>query len=350
MASNDLRKLNRRRRARLAALHACLGTAAVALLFGVAYAGVCLAHGLPAIDASALRAVFAPAASAPFSAAPAQPAESARPAESAPSVESAQPTEPTPSAEPAPASPAAAARAWNVAQPLAAREGATDTDARILALPANGRVSDDYFRDALFIGDSVTQGFGWYPQYKDWMRVCAYKGINPNSILQNYIGRDSMGAEKAMWDEINAQEGVANIYILLGANALLQQSEEAFLKYYGDLLDRLRQRFPGVPIYVQSLTPTTQQYGLAKPALARDHLLEVNNAVAKMAVDKGLYYINLWEALADENGYLRADLSGDGLHLHDGSKYRPWLDYLAAHTVYSAHNAAFALAEEGVYS
>ena len=36
-----------------------------------------------------------------------------------------------------------------------------------------------------FIGDSVTQGFAWYPEYRDWMRVCAYKGVNPQSILQN---------------------------------------------------------------------------------------------------------------------------------------------------------------------
>lgn len=54
--------------------------------------------------------------------------------------------------------------------------------------------------------------------------------------------------------------------------------------------------------------------------------------------------------MADENGYLRADLAGsDGLHLLDGSKYRPWLDYLAAHTIYSAHNAQFALADGGAY-
>ena len=74
------------------------------------------------------------------------------------------------------------------------------------------------------------------------------------------------------------------------------------------------------------------------------------NAIAKLAVSKGLYYVDLWEVMADENGYLRADLAGsDGLHLLDGSKYRPWLDYLAAHTIYSAHNAQFALADGGAY-
>lgn len=109
-------------------------------------------------------------------------------------------------------------------------------------------------------------------------------------------------------------------------------------------------RFPDTPIYVQSITPTTQEYGEKKPQLEREHLKLINNAIAKLAVSKGLYYVDLWEVMADENGYLRADLAGsDGLHLLDGSKYRPWLDYLAAHTIYSAHNAQFALADGGAY-
>ena len=245
----------------------------------------------------------------------------------------------------------AGAVAWNTGERIGGpRTGVTDADARILAAPANGRVSDDYFRDALFIGDSVTQGFGAYDPYKDWMRVCAYKGVNPQMILENYVGKRPDETEIEMWDDINIQQDVANIYILFGANALLQQSDEAFLKYYSDLLDKVSARFPTVPIYVQSLTPTTQERGQRQPNLARDHLKEVNNAVAQMAVSKGMIYIDLWEALADENGYLRADLSGDGLHLRDGSKYRVWLDYLATHTVYSAHNAPFALTAEGPYT
>ena len=226
----------------------------------------------------------------------------------------------------------------------------TQPSASLVALPEAGRVDMSYFDDALFIGDSVTQGFAWYPEYRDWMRVCAYKGVNPQSILQNYVGQRADGTKIEMWDEINVQQDVANIYILLGANALLQQTDEGFLKFYGELLDKLRVRFPDTPIYVQSITPTTQEYGEKKPQLEREHLKLINNAIAKLAVSKGLYYVDLWEVMADENGYLRADLAGsDGLHLLDGSKYRPWLDYLAAHTIYSAHNAQFALADGGAY-
>lgn len=125
---------------------------------------------------------------------------------------------------------AVSVQAWNTETPVERTLDAdvTASDARLLAVPENGRVSDDYFRDALFIGDSVTQGFAWYPEYRDWMRVCAYKGVNPQSILQNYVGQRADGTKIEMWDEINVQQDVANIYILLGANALLQQTDEGF--------------------------------------------------------------------------------------------------------------------------
>ena len=313
MAESTFKLYSKRRRSRALLAQAGLGVLIVALLFGISYAAVRIIYGQPLLRARA----------AVSAASPAQPGEVPAPG---PALES-QPHAPSVTA-------AVSVQAWNTETPVERTLDAdvTASDARLLAVPENGRVSDDYFRDALFIGDSVTQGFAWYPEYRDWMRVCAYKGVNPQSILQNYVGQRADGIKIEMWDEINVQQDVANIYILLGANALLQQTDEGFLKFYGELLDKLRVRFPDTPIYVQSITPTTQEYGEKKPQLEREHLKLINNAIAKLAVSKGLYYVDLWEVMADENGYLRADLAGsDGLHLLDGSKYRPWLDYLAAH-------------------
>ncbi len=339
MTQRTERQFQKRRRGRAHAAQAALSVLLAALVVGIGYAAQCIVRGQAVLPtqgrgAQALLA-FAPSAED----APAQ--EPVVTGDAAPEQTALSGAAQTPPA-------AAQTLAWNTAAPLA-ESAPTVRDTRLLAVPENGRVSDDYFRDALFIGDSVTQGFGWYADYKDWMRVCAYKGIGPQNVLQNMVGQRPDGTPVAMWDDINIQQDVANIYILFGANALLAQSDEAFLKYYGDLLDQLRARFPAVPIYVQSITPTTQEYGQKRPALARDHLRAVNEAVAQLAIGKNMYYVDLWEALADADGYLRADLSGDGLHLHDAGKYRPWLDYLATHTVYSAHNAQFAQAEGGVY-
>ena len=346
MTKRTNRQFQKKRRVRTLAVHAGLGVTMAALAAGVGYASLRIVQGQPLLPALPSLRGFPP-----FSQ-PAQPSSlSGVEARLDGGFSAAAGGEAALAAlAPLPAEAQTLSAVWNTAAPLA-QASPTVGDTRLLAVPENGRVSDDYFRDALFIGDSVTQGFGWYADYKDWMRVCAYKGVNPQQILQNLVGRRADGVTQIeMWDDINVQQDVENIYILLGANALLQQSDEAFLKYYGDLLDKLRERFPETPIYVQSLTPTTQEYGQKKPALARDHLRAVNEAVARRTLSRGRYYVDLWEALADGDGYLRADLSGDGLHLLDGSKYRVWLDYLATHTVYSAHNAQFAQPDGGAYS
>lgn len=343
MAHRTYRQHQKKQRGRVLAVQAVLGVLIAALTAGVGYASLCIVNGQTALpglpQALAAWLLLSQPDDALEASAPAAREDPAPPAQAALSAEAQ-----TVLAEAQPLS-----GAWNTAAQLADPTPPV-SDPRLLAVPENGRLSDDYFRDALFIGDSVTQGFGVYPQYQDWMRVCAYKGIGPQNVLQNMVGQRPDGSQIEMWDDIKTQQNVANIYILFGANALLAQSDEAFLKYYGDLLDRLNEQFPGVPVYVQSLTPTTQAYGQKRPALARDHLISINEAVAQLAVSKGMYYVDLWEVLADEEGYLRADLSGDGLHLYDGSKYRPWLDYLATHTVYSAHNAQFAAEDGGVYS
>lgn len=356
MTHHTYRQHQKKQRGRVLAVQAALGISIAALTAGIGYASLCIVRGqavLPGLpQALAAWRPFSQSAAASEAAAPGASEGFAAAASDAfaPGAASALQTQ-TGAARfaGAPAVGQTLSAVWNTPVPLA-QSGPPVGDTRLLAVPENGRLSDDYFRDALFIGDSVTQGFGVYPEYKEWMRVCAYKGVGPQGILQNMVGQRPDNTPIEMWDDIKIQQNVANIYVLFGANALLSQSDEAFLKYYGDLLDRLRSQFPDVPIYVQSLTPTTQAYGQKRPALARDHLRTVNEAVAQLAVSRGMYYIDLWEALADGDGYLREDLSGDGLHLHDGSKYRPWLDYLATHTVYSAHNAQFALTEGGAYS
>ncbi len=242
------------------------------------------------------------------------------------------------------------AQSWNTAAPLPQEtpDGPLAEDARLLAVPANGRLSNEYFRTALFIGDSLSQGFALYEPTREVATVCAYKSTSPNQVLQNYQGTRWDGTPIEMWDEINIQTP-GNIYLLFGANALLQQSDEAFLKYYGDLMDKLRERFPGVPIYIQSITPTTAAQGVKQPPLENGHIRAVNNQIAQMAREKGLYYLNAQEALADAEGNLRADYVGtyDGIHMNP-TGYAAWSDYILTHTIYSAANASFLV--EGPYA
>lgn len=353
LAEKNYRQYHKRRRSRTLLVQACLGVLIVALLFGISYAAVMLLHGMPVLPtaaASAFGALGAPAK--PAGAVPAssgavdsggepQPPESEAPGAAAPENAAAL--------DGMQAGDAFGARSWNVAAPLSVSdEPVTASDSRLLALPVNGRLSTEYFRSVLFIGDSLSQGFALYAPTRDVATVCAYKSTSPHQVLQNYVGQRWDGDKIEMWDEINIQTP-GNIYVLYGTNALLAQSEEAFLKYYGDLLDKLRERFPDVPIYVQSITPTTAAEGARRPALENGHIRAVNNAIAQMAVSKGMYYLDAQEALADSDGNLRADYTGraDGIHMNP-TGYAAWADYILTHTVHSAANEQYVT--EGPYA
>ena len=329
MAESTFKLYSKRRRSRALLAQAGLGVLIVAMLFGISYAAVRIIYGQPLLRARA----------AVSAAPPAQPGEVPAPG---PALES-QPHAPSVTA-------AVSVQAWNTETPVERTLDAdvTASDARLLAVPENGRVSDDYFRDALFIGDSLSQGFALYAPTRDVATVCAYKSTSPNQVLQNFVGQRPDGSRIEMWDDIKVQSP-SNIYVLYGTNALISQSDEAFLKYYSDLLDKLRERFAGVPIYVQSITPTTAEQGVKQPPLENGHIRLINNAIAKLAVSKGLYYLDAQEALADADGNLRGDYVGtyDGIHMNP-TGYAAWADYILTHTVYSDYNKQFVT--EGPYA
>ena len=179
-------------------------------------------------------------------------------------------------------------------------------------------------------------------------QVHAYKSISPKFILDGGTANNYNGVEEVTKDAIAAEQP-DNIYLLLGTNAVLAQEDDAFLHYYGELMDWLRQTFPEVPIYVQSITPVTAEEEAQKPRLANDHLRQLNDQIAKMAVERGFYFVNVQEALTDNDGYLRADYVGtyDGVHMNPAG-YAEWADYLLRHTAYSKYNSQFV--EEGPYS
>ena len=61
-------------------------------------------------------------------------------------------------------------------------------------------------------------------------------------------------------------------------------------------------------------------------------ILAYNEAIMELAQEKDCPYLNVAEAVTDENGCLRADWTFDGVHLNTAG-CRAWLDYLRTHTV-----------------
>ena len=212
--------------------------------------------------------------------------------------------------------------------------GTTAMDFRMAAVPASDAVDRSWFSQVSFLGDSLTQGMQLYEKGLKNAMFCAYKGIGPNTVVNNTACKKADGTKEVPLDALVAQQPKA-VYILLGTNALNKNSDyTGFLTYYRLMIDMIQQKLPNTPIYVQSITPVRPELCQKQnyEGLNKERLCKINDELAAIALEKDCYFLNLWEVLADENGDLKAEYAqADGYHIKpDG--YSAWVDYLRTHT------------------
>lgn len=208
-------------------------------------------------------------------------------------------------------------------------------DKRMYALPENGRVSREYFNTVVFVGDSITQGLHIYGGLNN-ASFCDYKGVSPKQIYDGSLQQPLRGEKEVPLDAIVAAQP-DNVYVLLGTNAMVGMSNEALLTYYEEMLKAMRERLdPAVCIYVQSITPVLE--GVDNRFHMED-FIALNNALAQMAFENGMFFLDLHEALAGDDGWLRSDYgASDGYHMKPAG-YAAWVEYLVTHTAYNTRHA-----------
>lgn len=210
-----------------------------------------------------------------------------------------------------------------------------------IALPPCGRVASSYFSTALFLGDSVTEGLGLYENpVKGVATVRGYRGAEPGDVVNRVAMTDYNTGEQSVPLDVVSSMQPASVYLMFGANALAARDgeavEDSFIAYYGQAIDLIRQAAPAAKIYLQSMTPVAADYA-ESVGIYKERLLRVNEKLAALALEKDVYFVDVWSALADENGDLAAEYSSDGLHMV-AAGYKAWVDYLASHVAYSASN------------
>ena len=231
---------------------------------------------------------------------------------------------------------------WNtvsyaVARPLTvqalAGSTATALDFRMAAVPQSTAVEKSWFNDVSFVGDSLTQGMQIYSSGLPEASFCAYRGANPSVVVNGTTCKRSDGGTEVPMEVLTARQPPV-LYILLGTNVLNRDGDySSFLTYYRLMLDMISQALPNTQIYVQSITPVRPEVRSSHPGLYKERLCESNNELAAIALEKNCAFLNLWEALADDNGDLKAEYAQpDGIHIKPEG-YPAWVEYLATHTV-----------------
>lgn len=215
----------------------------------------------------------------------------------------------------------------------------TAMDFRLASMPETQTAPVDlsYFDTAVFLGDSLTQGMQIYDTGLPNAHYCAYRGVGPNAVVNGTTCTRVDGVQEIPLDAL-VSYAPKSVYILLGTNVLTQDTDHTnFLNYYSLMLDRIRQLLPDADIYVQSITPVRPEVrtDARHAGMYAERFIRVNNDLAALAVEKGCFFLDLWEVLADENGDLKAEYAQpDGYHLRPEG-YTAWVDYLRTHVAHT---------------
>jgi lysophospholipase L1-like esterase len=160
----------------------------------------------------------------------------------------------------------------------------------------------------VFLGDSISEGGLWNEWFPDVPIL--NRGI-AGETTDDVLGRLDTAVARPL-----------AVFLLIGTNDIQAGRSAAFIvANLTAILDGIEQRAPGTPVFVQGIMPTA--------AGDRDQVVGLNRQiVASLAGSPDhIRYLDLWPALATEDGSLNPDFTIDNLHLN-GDGYKAWVDVL----------------------
>jgi len=189
----------------------------------------------------------------------------------------------------------------------------------------NEPVDSSYYKDACFIGDSRSEGFMMYAGPAE-ASYYVYKGLTVSGFFSTEFVKD--GDRKITAAEALKNKQFGKVYIMLGINELGWSYSSVFYEKYCDIIDYIREVQPDAKIFVQSIFPVSAKKSAKDAYVNNTRIQEYNHLIKKMCVEKSVVYLDVGQALQDENGNLPEEAAFDGVHLNKPycEKWRVFLD------------------------
>lgn len=209
-----------------------------------------------------------------------------------------------------------------------------DTDVALgedgLPLVSYIQVEDDYFDDAVFIGDSRTRSLQLYAGLEN-TTFLADTGLTIYTVLDKTLMPSTSNSKTTVTDYLT-QHQFRKIYLMLGINELGTGTAESFCRSYSEVLDQLRELQPDAIIYLQAILHISESKDKEHTYINNAAIIERNEALKSLADNEHIFWLDSNPAVCDENGYLLDSYTFDGVHLQ--AKYVYLLtDYLKQHAV-----------------
>ena len=154
--------------------------------------------------------------------------------------------------------------------------------------------------------------------------------------LYSGLAMDYYGTTGATVFNNNAEDlmehSYGKVYLEFGINEL-SYNTAPIMEAYGEIVDRIRSAMPEAEIYVMSLTPVTQKRN-AGGTFTQEAIRNFNAALRELCTRKRCWYVDVFTALLDGDGWLPEEYAGwDGSPHLSSPGYRAWADVLRKYYV-----------------
>ena len=187
-----------------------------------------------------------------------------------------------------------------------------------------------YFNDAAFLGDSRTLGISDYAGLEEADFYCD-SGMMIFKLLEDGVTYQRTG-NKVNLPEVMQEKQYGKIYIMLGMNELGYGNTELYLEKYSEVLQRIREWQPEAIIYIMANLHVSREKNNLESEFNNININDKNAASASLANGTDVFYLDVNPLFTDEEGFLNAELTFDGVHLY-AKHYDVWRDFLLEHAV-----------------
>ena len=185
-----------------------------------------------------------------------------------------------------------------------------------------------YFDDALFIGDSRTVGLCEYGTLKN-ADYFASTGMSVYKLWNEKLSVEDVG--KVSLHELLNIKRYGKIYIMLGINELGYKIEKTIAENE-EMIRKIKGQQPEATIYLCANLHVTKTRSDRDELINNKMIDRFNRKLETLTDNKGIYYIDVNEEFDDENGNLRAECTGDDVHVY-AKYYQDWSEWLCKNTV-----------------
>ena len=171
--------------------------------------------------------------------------------------------------------------------------------------------------DIIFLGDGLTDGCEWAELFDN--RHIKNRGICSDRTTDVLERLDPI-----------IEGHPKRLFLMIGINDLAGgATPEEVVANIARIIDRFQNESRWTRIFIQSILPVNgRDFDAYRSHYAHaDRIVPTNELLQALCAERGITYIDVWSALADDEGLLDKRYTNDGLHLL-GEGYLVWRDVL----------------------